>query len=91
MNIKRFFENLKQMIEWNLISVLLDLNETGTNEYKSRLINEIHMKEIIFYDTFELWDVRKTELAKPKLILYSINLTCMDKTFISILRLSLTF
>ena len=42
------------MIEWNLISVLLDLNETGTNEYKSRLINEIHMKEIIFYDTFEI-------------------------------------
>ena len=81
MNIKRFFENLMQMIEWNLISVLLNSHETGLNEYKSKLICDIYIQEIIFYYTFE----------KPELIFYSINLTCMDKTFISILRLSLTF
>ena len=78
MNIKRFFENLMQMIEWNLISVLLNSHETGSNEYKSKLVCDIYIQEIIFYD-------------KPKLIFYSINLTCMDKTFINTLRLSLTF
>lgn len=79
MNIKRFFENLMQMIEWNLISVLLNSHETGSNEYKSKLVCNIYIQEIIFYYTFE------------KLIFYSINLTCMDKTFINTLRLSLTF
>ena len=50
MNIKRFFENLMQMIEWNLISVLLNSHETGLNEYKSKLICDIYIQEIIFYD-----------------------------------------
>ena len=48
MNIKRFFENLMQMIEWNLINVLLNLNQTGSNEYKSILICDIYTQEIIF-------------------------------------------
>ena len=41
------------MIEWNLINVLLNLNETGSNKYKSRMIYDIHIQEIIFYDTFK--------------------------------------
>ena len=48
MNIKRFFENLMQMIEWNLINVLLNSNETGSNEYKSILIKDSYTQEIIF-------------------------------------------
>ena len=52
MNIKRFFENLMQMIEWNLISVLLNSHETGSNEYKSILICDIYTQngiDILFH------------------------------------------